>query len=522
MMLAFEGAEAPEEVLTMLRERSVGGFTLFRPLNVKSPAQVRMLTDTLQAAAARAKRPPLLIAADQEGGQLVDLGERTTQFPGNMALGAARDPELARAVGRAIGREMAAMGLNVDYVPDCDVNTNPDNPNVGVRAFGDDPELVAAMTAAMIAGVQSAGVAATAKHFPGSGDADLDPHFGVPTLPHDEERLQCVELRPFRAAVDSDVKLIMTAHVAIRALTGRADLPATLSPHIMGDLLRKTLGFEGLLISDALDMAAISQGAGQIVDVIAAVRAGVDLLLLTADAHVQERIFRGLQLAFARGLILEEDIAASHRRILGLKEWLAAQPRPALEVVGCPEHRQLEDEAARRSVTLLRNRAGMLPLRLPADARILTVMPLPADLTPADTSSYVSPALAQTVRAYHPRTVEVIVPQRPTEDQIAALRSKAAGYDLLILGTTSAHMQPEQAALVRALLDTGVPAVTVAMRTPYDLISYPAADTHLCTYSIQPASLRAAAAAMWGEIPFQGRLPVTIPGLYEFGHRQHT
>jgi beta-N-acetylhexosaminidase len=464
----------------------------------------------------------LLIATDQEGGQLVALGERTTQFPGNMALGATRDPELARAVGRAIGQEMAAMGLNLNYTPDCDVNTNPDNPNVGVRAFGDDPELVAAMTAAMITGVQSAGVAATAKHFPGSGEAGIDPHFGVPALPHDEERLHRVEFRPFRAAIESNVKVIMSAHVGIRALTGRADLPATLSPRIMGDLLRKELGFDGLLISDALDMAAISQGAGQIVDVVAAVRAGIDLLLLTADAQVQERIFRGLQLALARGLILEEDIAASYRRILSLKGWLAAQRRPSLDVVGCSRHAQLEQKVARRSVTLLRNRAGLLPLQIPSDARILTIMPLPADLTPADTSSYVTPALAPAVRAYHSRTEEIVVPQRPVADDIAAIKEEAAGHDLLIVGTISAHLQPEQAALVTALLETGVPAVTIAMRTPYDLMTYPAAGTHLCTYSIQPASLSAAAAAMWGEIPFHGRLPVTIPGLYEFGHRRET
>src|SRR5690606_37834621 len=259
--------------------------TLFRGHNVESAAQVRALTRRLQQATADAQpdteRLPLLIAADQEGGQLLALGQETTPFPGNMALGATGDPGLARRVGQAMGREMAAMGVNVNYAPVCDVNSNPQNPNVGIRAFGDDPELVARFSAAMIGGLQSAGVAATAKHFPGNGDSDIDPHYGVPVLSQDRAALEAGPFRPFQAAIDAGVRLIMSAHVALPALTGRADVPATLQREIMHDLLRDELGFQGLIISDAMDMAAISQGAGQIIDAIAALRAGIDVLLLT-------------------------------------------------------------------------------------------------------------------------------------------------------------------------------------------------------------------------------------------------
>jgi len=511
-MLAFEGFEPPPHILDWIRERDTAGFTLFRPKNVANPGQVLALNQALQAAAAESGQPPLLIATDQEGGQFVALGDETTHFPSNMALGATGDPALARRVGYATGQEMAAMGLNVNYVPDSDVNSNPDNPNVGIRAFGDDPALVSSMVAAMVEGVQAAGVAATAKHFPGNGESSLDPHYGVPVLNHDKERLEAVEFRPFRAAIEAGAWLMMTAHVGLPALTGRADLPATLSAEIMDGLLRQRLGFKGLLITDAMDMKAITQGAGQIVDVIAALRAGVDLLLLTGDPEVQERIYGGVRLALSRGLLGPEHLAATGERLAALRRWLSQTERPSLDVVGNAEHRQLAEIVARRAMTLVKNEAGLLPLNLPADARIAAIMPRPADLTPADTSSYVAPALAGSIRTYHPNVDEFVVRQKPAASEIRALREVTAGYDLLIVGTISAHLQLEQATLVKELLATGVPAVTVAMRTPYDLSVYPEAKTHVCTYGIEPGALAALASALFGAIPFQGQLPVVIPG----------
>jgi len=518
-MLAFVGSEPTPEILSTLRAQDVGGITLFRHLNVVNPAQVRALTDTLQAVVAETHRPPLLIAADQEGGQLVALGEETTCFPGNMALGATGDVDLARRVGYAQGRELAAMGVNVNYAPVCDVNTNPRNPNVGVRAFSDDPTLVANLAAAMITGLQAAGVAATAKHFPGNGDSGIDSHFGVPVLPHGRERLQQVELPPFKAAIGAGVRLMMTGHVGLPALTGNRVLPVTLSRIIMHDLLRDEMGYSGLLISDALDMKAISQGVGQLIDVIAAVRAGVDLLLLSADVDVQKRIYQGLQLAVSRGLVEDHHLQPSLERVLALKKWAASHSQPDLDVIGCTEHKRLELDVARQAVTLVRNQANLLPLRLSADAEIGVIMPEPKELTPADTSSFVSPRLAQAMRAYHPRVDEFITGHLPAADEIAALKERATGYDLLLVGTMSAHLQPEQAALVDELVATGIPTITVALRTAYDLLAYPGVDTHICTYSIQPCAMQALAAALWGDIPFRGKLPVTIPDLYPLGHR---
>jgi beta-N-acetylhexosaminidase len=438
------------------------------------------------------------------------MGEGATQFAGNMALGATRDPELARRVGRAIGLELAAMGVNVNYAPVLDLNTNPRNPSLGVRAFGDEPGLAATLGAALIAGLQSAGVAATIKHFPGKGEAAVDSHYKMPVIAHGRERLDAVEFPPFRAGIAAGAKLLMTGHFAIPALTGTSAYPATVARRVMTDFARDEMGFDGVIITDALDMGAITQGAGQIIDVIAAVRAGVDLMLIMLDADTQERLYGGLNLAHTRELIGDEHLAPSVKRILALKEWAAAQPQPGLEVVGRAEHRALEAELARRSITLVRDEAGLLPLRLSPEARVAAVMPQPKNLTPADTSSTITPHLAAALRAHHPRVEEYVTCHLPTGDEIAALRERLAGCDLLILGTINASMQPEKAALVNELLQLNIPTVTVALRTPYDLAAYPSSRTHLCTYSIQPASLDALAAALFGEFAPTGKLPVTV------------
>lgn len=518
LMLAFAGYTPPARIREWIAQRPLGGFTLFRSLNVKAPGQVRELTTALQRAARQAGRPPLLIAADQEGGQLNALGEDTTQFGGNMALAATRDPDLAYRVAEATGREMAAMGVNVNYAPNCDVNTNPDNPAAGIRTFGDDPALAAGMAAAVVNGYQAAGAAATLKHFPGKGAAQVDSHYELPLIDHSRERLEAVELRPFRAAIAAGAKLIMSGHFAIPSLTGTAEVPATLCRAVMDEMVRDELGFGGVVISDALDMGALTQGAGQIVDVIAAVRAGIDLLLTTNQPEVQERIYAGLQLAYSRSLIADRHLADSTARILALKQWVGDRSQPDLSIIGSAAHRELAAELATRSITLVRDEAGLLPLRLPANGRIAAVMPQPENLTPADTSSFIKPGLAAALRRYHPRVDEFIFPHAPSDDDVTALKEQVKEYDLLVLGTISVSMQPAQASLVRALLDTDVPAVTVALRTPYDLRAYPAASTHLCTYSILPPALEALAAALWGERPLTGKLPVTIEGLYPFGH----
>jgi beta-N-acetylhexosaminidase len=509
LLASFAGYEPPPDFLELLSRVPLAGVTLFRALNARDPEQVRALTGALQEAATQSGQPPLLVCADQEGGQLIAI-PGTTPFPGNMALGATRSPELARKVGRATGRELAAMGVNVNYAPSCDVNSNPRNPVIGVRSFGEGSSLVASLAAAMVEGIQSAGVAATAKHFPGHGDTASDSHYGTPVLDRAIEGLECVELPPFAAAVEAGVRLVMTAHIAVPAI-GNPDLPSTLSPGVLRGLLREKLGFRGVIVSDAMDMGAITQGQGLVIDAIAAAAAGVDLLLLIGDVPLLESVHAGLAQAARRGL-LPDDMTLSARRVLDLKQWLGQQEQPGLEVVVCEEHRALAYEVATRALTLVRDRERLLPLRLDQAERIAAVVPRTADLTPADTSSYETVSLAAALRRYHPAVDEHTMSLDPAPEEVASLRARLAGYAAVIVCTINAGDHTGQARLVSGLVEDGVKVVAAALRLPYDAAAYPSAPAVISTYSLQPPSLEALAGALFGRVPFEGRLPVTVSG----------
>ncbi|HXF68842.1 MAG TPA: glycoside hydrolase family 3 N-terminal domain-containing protein [Thermoflexus sp.] len=520
-MISFVGTKPSRAVLKAVQGRLVAGVTLFRETNIRDPGQVRELTEALQRAARTANEPPLLIAVDQEGGQLMAVDEGATPFPGNMALGATGSIELAYRAGEAIGRELAAMGINVNYAPVCDVNTNPQNPVIGIRSFGEDPQQVADMAAAFIRGIQSTGVIATAKHFPGHGDTREDSHFTLPVLEHDLERLERVEFLPFRAAIAAGVQMIMTAHLAIPALTGRRDIPATLSPEALRGVLRDRLGFHGVVITDALTMKAIRATTTTVtlgMDAVAAARAGADLLLFGPEPFDHEEVFQALLRAAQRALLDEEDVTRSAERVLRLRRSQMGQVRPDLSVVGCAAHRALAEEIAQKSITLVRNAQGDLPLRLDPEEAIAVIMPRPVDLTPADTSSYVRPSLAAALRRYHPRVDEFMISIRPDAAEIAALQEAIRGHRTVVLGTINAFQHPGQGALARSLLEAGKRLIWVALRLPYDLQALPEAPTFLCTYSILAPSMEALAAVLMGHHPPQGRLPVSIPGLYPIGH----
>ncbi|MDH4141244.1 MAG: glycoside hydrolase family 3 protein [Chloroflexota bacterium] len=515
LLIAFTGNELPPSAARLLGERGAAGVTLFRVHNVVDPPQVRGLTAAIQAARP-AGSPPLLVAADQEGGQLVGLGDATTPFAGAMALGATGDEGLARRVAGATARELRALGVNVNYAPVCDVASDPANPALGIRSFGDDAEAVGRLAAATVRGLQGEGVAATAKHFPGAGDTAVDPHHELPRVSRTGAALAGRELVPFRAALAAGARMVMTGHVA---LAGQDDgLPSSLSAAVVRDLLRGQLQFQGATITDALDMRALAQGSAQVANAITALRAGEDLLLGTPDERALARLAEGLTQAQQRGLIDVDDDAAATRRLGELRHWLGGFEPPPLDVVGCANHQALAAELARRSLTLVRNDDRLLPLRPAADARIAVVHSLPADLTPADTSSTVTPTLASALRRRIPGVDEILLPAMPRASDLSGLGARLAGYGLVIVGTYAAHLQPAQAALVAAVLSTGTPAVTIALRTPWDLLAYPSARTHVCSYGILPPSMEALAAALLGEAPCVGRLPVEIAGLHPRGH----
>jgi beta-N-acetylhexosaminidase len=311
---------------------------------------------------------------------------------------------------------------------------------------------------------------------------------------------------------------VMTAHLALPALDGPDAPPATLSRNILHRLLREELGFKGVIVTDAMDMKAIPQGDALGEGALRAAAAGADLLLLTSNPDDQRRVHESLLQAIQSGQLDHEAMSTSVERILSLKHWLSEQPQPDLSVVGCAAHQAVAAEIAERSITLVRDNAGLLPLRLKPENRIAAVVPRPIDLTPADTSSYVTPELAAALRRYYPNVDDYMLSYAPESKEITGLLDRLRDYDILILGTLNAYASPGQAEFVRQALKLGIPTVVVALRLPYDLTAFPEAQTYVCTYSILEPSMRALAKALFGKIAFTGRLPVSIPGLYAAGH----
>jgi beta-N-acetylhexosaminidase len=504
---SFDGREPSSGILEAIGAGRASGVTLFRARNVDSPQQVRELCASLQAA-----RPagdlPLIIGLDQEGGQLQAVGDPATAWPGNLALGATGSEELARRAGRAIGLEVAAVGGTLVYAPVCDVLHRASATPLGTRPFGDDPAVVARLAGAMTEGLQSAGVAATLKHFPGHGAAGADSHRALPVIDHDLETLRTEELPPFRAAIAAGASAVMAGHIGVPALTGGVTMPATVSREILGDLLRRDLGFEGVTVSDALDMAGAAYGDGLGGVVGEAAAAGMDLLLLNHPPAVEQAAFESVLAAIAAGRLEPRGSLAARDRILRLRRHLAGLVQPPLEIVGCAEHRRLARRIAEASITLVRDPKGILPIE-PGAGRIAVLAPAPADLTPAETSSYVPMGLARTLRTRGFDVEELVTPLDPSDAEVAALATAAAGCQVAVVGTFDAVSFAGQARLVTRLAAVKA-LVAVALRSPYDVELYPASVATVATYGIEPPQIEALADALSGRIPFAGRLPVRL------------
>jgi len=281
-ILGFDGPEPDDHLLGLIRDFGIGGVILFSR-NIQTPLQTAKLVRNLQESSGI----PLLIGIDQEGGTVSRLPSPFTSFPGNHALGRSGSPDLAYAFGQATARELSAVGINLNFAPVLDVNTHPENPVIGSRAFGEEPELVAKLGCAVIQGLQEEGVIACGKHFPGHGDTSLDSHLALPCVTHGKERLWNTEMLPFQRAIKHDLESIMTAHVLYPELD--PDLPVTLSPAIIQRILREKLGFNGVVFTDDLEMKAVEDGWGIEASCVLSLKAGADALLICHDPIKQEK-----------------------------------------------------------------------------------------------------------------------------------------------------------------------------------------------------------------------------------------
>jgi beta-N-acetylhexosaminidase len=527
LMVGFPETTPSADVLDLIATGHVGGIVFFAR-NIASARQTFELTSSLQAAARAAQHPaPLLIALDQENGVVWRTGTATTHFPGGMALGAIGSEEIAEAIARATGEELRALGITMNFAPVVDTANNPANPVIGVRSFGADPALVGRLGAATVRGSQAAGVIATLKHFPGHGDTAVDSHLGLPVLPFARERLQRLELPPFRQGIAAGAEAVMTAHVALPAITGSSETPATLSADVLRGLLRHELGFAGVIITDCLEMNAISEGIGIADGAVAALRAGADIVLVSHRADRQRAALAAIAAAVRRGDLSPDAITVAAERVLRLKQRLPsweqlpdaanAATLAALNVLTTPEHAHLAEDAYARSITLARDETGQLPLALAGAGRMLVVAQQRTHLAGAIEGGFNPDDLVAALRhRFGGRVAEVGLSEIPAEASAAdleGLRQRASQAEVALLATCNAHRAENIAnaqAIVRSLLDAGRPVIGVAVCEPYDAAALPQVGSWLASYDFTPPALDAVARLLAGDVAPSGRLPVAL------------
>ncbi|HEX8264635.1 MAG TPA: glycoside hydrolase family 3 N-terminal domain-containing protein [Pyrinomonadaceae bacterium] len=500
------------ELRRHIEENHLGGFILFRG----EANSIAALTNELQ----RMSKHPLLFAADYERGLRMQL--RTgTPFTTNMGVGATGDVQAAYRQGKIIAEEMRAIGVNWLFAPVADINNNPDNPVINIRSFGASPERVGEFVSALAKGVRDGGALATLKHFPGHGDTATDSHIGLSIVPVDKQRINSVELVPFKMGISSGVDAVMTAHLAMPKVTGD-EVPGTLNPKITTDILRKELGFNGIVTTDAMEMGAIKKTYSDEKSVVMAVKAGADIVLLPSDAR---KTIDSIEAAVKSGELTEERINESVRRLLSAKYRLGLTQNRLVDLAKVnqlmekPENVREANQTAEKSITLLRNGDNILPMTAEKASKTLFVI-IAADDEPIE-----GIALMPEIARRAPRAKIIRLDPRTVSEEYGAAVKQATDYDAIVIapfvkraalkGTVA--LPENQTNFVRQMLGLNKPVAVVAFGSPYLIRQFPEAKNYVAAYAIEEVAQTAAARAIFGEVPFTGKLPVSVPGIFEIG-----
>ena len=533
-------SEAFKALRHQVVDNHIGGIILFRGPVYESV----VICNRMQQLA----KQPLLISADLEAGAGMRFDD-TVNFPWNMAIGATGDPAYARRAGKLTGREARALGVQQIYAPVSDVNNNAANPVINVRSYGEDPTQVAKFVAAFVEGAQSAGVIATAKHFPGHGDTAVDSHRGLPEIDVTRERLNSVELVPFRAAVEAGVGAVMDGHIALPRIDAtvitplprerklkaidtdegseivveKGTMPTTLSP-VVNQILRNDLGFDGLIVTDAMSMSGLTLYFTQEEASVRALEAGADQLLKPADP---DAAFRGVVSAVKSGRLTEQRIEQSAGKILAAKYDLGlAQQRitPIDEIdriVSGTQVDELADEIADHAMTLVRNEGNLVPLRLTAATKIFNLAITNGDDRLSITQSFVGEMTDAGIKMD-----TMVLDDRSSDAEVQKTIESAARADVIIVsmygrvrsGQAGSVALPKPGArALNALLDRPRPLVGISFGNPYLLMNFPKLPAYLVAYGDMPSLQRSAANVLLGKIAVTGRLPISLPGLYTHG-----
>jgi beta-N-acetylhexosaminidase len=510
LVAGFPGPELNEEFKTLIRTHKIGNIILFSH-NVANKRQLAGLCQELRALVREVTSYEPFITIDQEGGMVTRLSDDATNMPGAMAVAATADPGNAYTAGRITASELRALGIDFDLAPVMDVNSNPQNPVIGVRSYADDPATVARFALKMMQGLLDGGVLSAAKHFPGHGDTNLDSHLSLPVVDKSLSELERVELVPFKAAIDAGIPAIMTSHILFPQLE-RKNLPATMSRTIITGLLKERLGFGGLVISDCMEMAAIKQFYGTVEGTITAFTAGVDLVFISHTNSLAAQAATAIRQAVNEGRIPMEEMDASVEKILRFKQTVAQPARDHasmamdLDSVGCEAHKQLAARMREDSITVHRMPATGLP-KLGSDPWFLGCRAYRA----TNASSLMDPAFSfpgyMTALFGGQGTVTSI---NPTTEEIETLLPQALQHSCIVVGTYNGHLNTGQLDLVNTLVKSEIPVIAVALRNPYDLASLSAGVSLIAAYEYSAASFDALAKVLAKDRQATGRLSVNL------------
>lgn len=528
-----------EQLAGFVRNQHVGGFVAFgasqptpgvllnqgySSVTLGQPFSAAATFNRLQSLSA----VPLLSAADFEWGVGMRIAGATS-FPRAMAFGAAGDDRLVAEAARITAIEARAIGVRVNLAPVSDVNSNARNPVINTRSFGENPAVVSTMVASYVRSLQAHHLLATLKHFPGHGDTDVDSHLGLPLISHPRERLEAVELPPFRGGIQAGAEAVMTSHIELPALESHASTPATFSAAVATNLLRRDLGFRGLALTDSMKMAAVTRIAAAGEAAVRAFAAGHDMLLDLPDPPAA---FNAMKTAVANGTVTEARLVESVARILRAKARLGLHKQKLVSLDGIPQtvggraHRSIAQIAAERSLTLIKDEHSAVPLRLPATAAMLylSVLDYPGGWGVAAPSRTMAPEL----RKRWPNLTAVELSDETTSSELDLLRATADRYDAIVASVfvraSSASGRMDLAAPVaRVLTDIArrsrsKPFVTVFFGNPYVTTFVPDVPAMLLTYDFYDLAELSAVRAITGEAPIGGRLPIALPGLFPVGH----
>jgi len=541
-MVTSTDSDVYEKKLRLVRDLKVGAIHVFggselmpaallNP-NYPSGGSAGRKGDPLAAATfinrlQQASSIPLLTTADFEGGAGYILNG-TTRLPRAMAIAATRDPQLAYKAGFVSATEARAIGITVDFYPVLDVNNNPRNPIINIRSFGEDVGLVSEMGVAYMRGIQAGGVLATAKHFPGHGDTSVDTHLGLAKIDHPREHLDRVELPPFRAAADAGIDAFMSTHIVLPALDPEPGIPATLSRPILTGLLRGEMKFDGLIFTDSMSMNAISKNFGNDKAAVLAVKAGVDFVLHSPD---DDTAFRAIKAAVESGDIALAQLDQSVLRILRVKARLGLHKSRVVDVnavetkIGGRAHDTVNAEICDRAVTLIRDDRNQLPLKAGRSANILylSVIDYPSSWREGVPSRSFIPAL----KKRWPNVTAVEISDKTTPSELDMVKVLARRADAVVAGvfvriasySGRMDLSPQAVSLLEAVAaDQQKPFVTVIFGNPYTAMALSKLPAQLLTYEFTDAMEAAAVRALAGEIAIGGKLPITLPDMYPFGH----